>query len=388
MISKPTKTLLIQITLFVVTIITTTISGAEWMYSKYLLVDEESLQMTWSDFVGGFQFSIPFLLILTCHEFGHYFTARYHRIRVTLPYYIPMWLGFIGAPSFGTMGAFIKIKDHIYGLRQYFDVGISGPLAGFIVAMGFIWFGFTHLPEPEYIFQVHPEYEQYGLDYADHVYEEEGMLTLQFGNNIIFWFFEKYVADPARMPNPNEIIHYPYLLAGYLALFFTALNLLPIGQLDGGHILFGLLGPRRHEWVSKILFTSFLFYAGLGLVTVMDLQDTSGTGLFSFLILLVGYLYFLQMCAFSMFKVPQDRWLFAAIMLTTQFVVNYLFHVEGYSGWLLFGFLLGRFLGVQHPPVLDNRPLDMNRQILGWIALLIFILSFSPEPFIIDSGAI
>ena len=186
--NKERKTLLIQILLFVVTFITTTLAGAEWMFSKYLLWVDEPNRLTWPYFVSGMQFSIPFLLILTCHEFGHYFTAKYHDIRTTLPYYIPFWLGFLLTFSFGTMGAFIRIKDPIYRLKQYFDIGISGPLAGFIVAMGFIWYGFTNLPESEYIFQVHPEYEQYGLDYADHVYEEE-TVSFTFGNNLIYWFF-------------------------------------------------------------------------------------------------------------------------------------------------------------------------------------------------------
>lgn len=374
------KRLFIQITLFIVTVITTTIAGAEWMYSKMIFFTEPT--MSWDDFMGGFEFSIPFLLILTCHEFGHYFTARYHDVKVTLPYYIPLWLGFIAYPSFGTMGAMIRIREQIYSLKHYFDIGVSGPIAGFVVAMGVIWYGFTHLPEPEYIFQVHPEYEQYGLDYADHVYDEE-VISFQFGNNIIYWFFENYVADPERMPNPNEMIHYPWLLAGYLALFFTALNLLPIGQLDGGHIIFGLFGFSRHRSISKVLFTLFLFYAGLGLITVRDLEDISTGSTLGFLVLLLGYLYFLYICTYSLFSSKYDRWLYAAVMLTLQFVISYLFDVEGYSGWLLFALLLGRVMGLGHPPVLDNTPLSTGRRVIGWIALIIFIISFSPEPFVL-----
>lgn len=384
--NKKQKQLLIHIALFLVTFIATTIAGAEWMYSKYVLWVPDEALMTWSDFIGGLHFSVPFLLILTVHEFGHYFTARYHKIDVTLPFYIPMWLGFILAPSFGTMGAFIRIKDRIISLKHYFDVGVSGPLAGFVIAMGVIWYGFANLPEPEYIFQIHPEYEQYGLDYADHVYNEEQMMAYQFGDNIIFWFFKEYVADPERLPNENEIIHYPYILAGYLALFFTALNLLPIGQLDGGHIIFGLFGPRLHEIISKVLFTLFIFYSGLGLVTLGDLKDVGMESSLQFLLIIFAYLYFLYVSAYSMFELKRDRWLFAAAIFATQFMANSLFGVEGYSGWLLYGFLLGRVLGVNHPPVLDHRSLSVGRQVLGWIAVVVFILSFSPEPFIIAFG--
>ena len=123
--------------------------------------------MSWEDFLLGFQFSIPFLLILTVHEFGHYFTARYHKISVTLPYYIPMWFGFIGMASLGTMGAFIRIKENILSRIKYFDVGVSGPIAGFVVAVMMLVYGFTHLPETEYIYEIHPEYEVFGEGFEE-----------------------------------------------------------------------------------------------------------------------------------------------------------------------------------------------------------------------------
>lgn len=381
--NKDRKRLLIQGALFGVTVITTTIAGAEWMFNRYLFFAEDEMTMQWTHFVGGLEFSVPFLVILTCHEFGHYFTARYHKIGVTLPYYIPFWLGFALMPSFGTMGAMIRIRDQILSLKHYFDVGVSGPLAGFVIALGVIWYGFAHLPEPDYIFQVHPEYEQYGANYAEHVYSDENSVSFQFGSNLLYWFFETYVADPDRLPHPNEVIHYPYLLAGYLALFFTALNLLPVGQLDGGHIIFGLFGMKRHRLISRILFTLFLYYAGLGMVTVDELKDISTGSTFQFFVLLLGYFYFLYICAYSVFESKRDRGVYAAVILAAQFLLSFLFQAEGYSGWLLFALLLGRFLGVNHPPVIDNRPLSMGRKILGWIALIVFILSFSPKPFIL-----
>ncbi|MEQ9305022.1 MAG: site-2 protease family protein [Marinoscillum sp.] len=424
--NKEKKQLLLQIVLFVITLITTTIAGAEWMFSKYLFWVREESTMTWSDFLLGFQFSIPFILILSVHEFGHYFTARYHHIKVTLPYYIPMWLGFILAPSFGTMGAFIRIKEHIYSLKHYFDVGISGPLAGFVIAIGVIWYGYSHLPEPEHIFEIYPEYEQFGLDYADHVYSyefsrlqdslrylelraedslasvndtssnwsgypcfqaAESYPSMYFGKPVIFNLAEALIVseqDKIKIPNDQEIMHNPYLLAGLLALFFTALNLLPIGQLDGGHILFGLVGEKRHFLVSRVLFTCFVFYAGLGLVSIKDLPDVGINSTFEFLFVILIYLYFLYVCAHSLFETKTNRMTFAAVIFTTQFLTNFIFGFEGYSGWLLFAFLLGRVLGVRHPSVMDNRPLSTGRKVLGWIALLIFVLCFTPEPFVID----
>ena len=93
MINKETRTLLIQILLFVLTFIFTTLAGAEWMYGRLFIYGRNP--MGWQEFFGGLNFSIPFLFILTCHEFGHYFTARYHKVKVSLPYYLPMWLGFL-----------------------------------------------------------------------------------------------------------------------------------------------------------------------------------------------------------------------------------------------------------------------------------------------------
>ncbi len=374
-----TRRILIHLGLFILTVFTTTLAGAEWMYNKFLFIGEA--QMEWHHFVGGFQYSIPFLLILSVHEFGHFFTARHHDIRVTLPYYIPLWLGFIAAPSFGTMGALIRIKDMIVSRSKYFDVGVAGPLAGFVVAIGVIWYGFTHLPPQEYIFEVHPEYEQYGLEYPEHVYDENSY-SLQFGDNLVFWFFQEHVVtDQSLIPHPNEIIHYPYLLAGYLALFFTALNLLPIGQLDGGHVIFGLFNPKITKRINEIFYTGILFYSGLSMVAPGALFQLGGTSYY--LLGLVFYMYLLYIAVTSMFTSRRDRLMFAAIMMTVQYFVYYFTGFEGYGGWLLFIIIVGRFVGIYHPPVIDNRPMSTGRQIVGWIAIAVLILCFSPRPFIL-----
>lgn len=421
--NEQNKTRLIQVSLFFVTLTVTTFSGAEWMTGRFLFYGDSL--MSFNDFLNGFQYSIPFILILTCHEFGHYFTAKYHNVKTTLPYYIPMWLGFLPSMSFGTMGAFIQIKDIILSRKQYFDIGIAGPLAGFFIAIGVIFYGYANLPEPEHIFKIHPEYEQFGLEYEKHVYdyefqneqfyqsylesrkadsvsflvssssEEESWAfpefqslesypNMAFSKPLLFQLIESFIPDKSRIPNEMEIMHNPYLLAGLLALFFTALNLFPIGQLDGGHIVFGLLGSKNSEIVSKILFTVFVFYAGLGLVNINELRDVSIESSLNFLILILGYLYFLYVCAFSMFESKRDRLTYAAAILSVQFLLNFLFEWEGYVGWLLFSLVLGRFVGIKHPDVVDDRPLDIKRQVLGWLTLVLFILSFSPKPFIMD----
>ncbi|WP_311181800.1 site-2 protease family protein [Hymenobacter volaticus] len=224
------RTALLHLLLFVVTLVTTTLAGLELTRGGINFLPIEifllPVKQMWPELRRGLWFSLPFLGVLTVHEFGHYFTARYNQIRVTLPYYIPFILGI------GTFGAVIRIKDRIFSRREFFDVGLAGPLAGFLVAVPVLIYGFTHLPSLEYLFEIHPEYRAYGADYARYVYRGSQGFTL--AKPLLYQGLEYLFADPALIPHPNELMHYPVLLAGVLALFFTALNLLPIGQLDGG----------------------------------------------------------------------------------------------------------------------------------------------------------
>jgi membrane-associated protease RseP (regulator of RpoE activity) len=374
-----TKTYLIQALLFVVTLITTTLSGAEWMFGNVFFGVENP--MGWKEFWQGFQFSIPFLAILTIHEFGHFFMAKVHRIKVTLPYYIPLWLGI--SPSIGTMGAFIRIKSHVQTRTQFFDIGLAGPLAGFVAALGVLWYGFTHLPPADYIFTIHPEYARYGLSYPQFVYENK-VGNIALGDNVIFWLFKTYVADPDRLPHAFEIIHYPYLFAGYLALFFTSLNLIPIGQLDGGHILFGLIGKKRFDVVAPTLFTVFAFYAGLGLFTIEEFRAIGEEQYLGLMGYMLFYAFFLFICFKQMTDTTSNAIILALVVLLGQLGVSYFFPTwEGYTGFLPFVFLLGRFLGIYHPDTPDQESLGPVRIILGWLSLIIFVLTFSPTPFIV-----
>lgn len=362
--------------LLILTIISTTMAGSEWMTGRSIMYYGPGL--SFAEVISGLRFSIPFLAILTFHEFGHYLTARFYHIRVTLPRYIPFWLGFIGIPlSLGTMGAFIRILEPVRSRKEYFDIGVAGPLAGFIIALGVLYYGFTHLPPPEHIFSIHPEYIQYGLNYPNYVYNEPGLFRL--GDNLLFMFFRHYVApDPSLVPNAFEMYHYPYLFAGFLALFFTSLNLLPIGQLDGGHVIYGLFGGRNHKWISIGLFLAFLFYAGLGIITPYDAP-------LDLLISLPIYVGFLFISLYSMRLRAVTRLMIAVGLVAAQFLTVTVFpHVHGYAEWLIFGFIIGRFLGVYHPPVFYDKPLSTGRKIIGWITLIVFIISFSPRPFIVS----
>jgi membrane-associated protease RseP (regulator of RpoE activity) len=371
------KSYLIHSSLFIVTFITTTLAGAEWTYGKSILIGPSihiNPDYSWADFVSGLPYSICFLTILTCHEFGHYFTAVYYKVKTTLPYYIPL-------PPFGllgTLGALIRIKEPIHSNKQQFDIGIAGPLAGLVVAIGFLIYGFMTLPPPEYVFQFHSEYKAYGLDYASHVYDPakmpEGTLDIIIGKNLLFILLEKLFADPARMPNAHEIMHYPYLFAGFLSLLFTALNLIPVGQLDGGHVLYGLVGYQWHKRIATIVFFALLFFTGLGPIgpkaPLPDLLLQVGVNVFAI---------FMAMRSISDRK--RDKLMYALIIFTAQYIAGWLFpQFHGNSGLFFFTIIVGFFVGVSHPPSAVEEPLNVTRKILGWFALIVFIFCLTPDP--------
>lgn len=367
-----------KLILFVITFICTTFAGSEWIVLKNVIYSPD---YSWADFVAGMSFSIPFLAILGVHEFGHYFTARFYKVVTTLPNFIPGWFGFLGfVPSIGTFGALIRIIGPIKSRKQYFDIGLAGPLAGFILAIGVLFYGFTHLPPPEHIFKIHPEYQQYGLNYADHVYNNPDQPEIYLGNNMIFWLFEHYVADQDRLPNHYEMFHYPLLFAGFLALFFTALNLIPIGQLDGGHILYGIFGQKRQRKISGVLYVLFAYVAGIGWVNPMAPAS-------DMLINALLDLAFLFLC-FQVLRLSRvNQIMLSVIVFTGHFLTKLVFpEMQSFEGYLLFVFIIGRFIGVYHPVAAEDKPLSKGRVILGWIMLIIFFMSFSPNPFLITGA--
>jgi membrane-associated protease RseP (regulator of RpoE activity) len=261
------------------------------------------------------------------------------------------------------------MKGRVNSRKKYFDIGIAGPLAGFVLALGVLVYGFVTLPPADYLYEIHPEY-------ADPNFQGYGAEVMEFelGNNLLFLGMGELLADPGRLPAMSELIHYPYLFAGYLALFFTALNLLPIGQLDGGHVLFGLF-PKRHALISLIAFVAFLSYAGMGVISPsLPLEEL--------MIRIPLYLGFLYLCL-SKSELSQLNSITLTLMLAAgQYLLSFFQPTwEGYQGWLFFAFLLGRVMGIRHPEVTGSIPVDNKRKVLGWLALLIFVLCFSPQPF-------
>jgi membrane-associated protease RseP (regulator of RpoE activity) len=393
--NSETKRILLQIFLFITTFATTTLAGAELSYSRSIFFHSD---YSWSDFALGLQFSIPLLLVLTVHEFGHYFTAIYHRVKTSLPYFIPFPPNPI-LMNIGTLGAVIRQRSKPESNVQQFDIGIAGPLAGFVVALFVVIYGFITLPPPEYIFQVHPEYEQYGLDYPKYVYTPEfytkqfeeariksgvvkaddnrmQMTSLQIGSNLLFYFFKNFAPDQASVPNPNELIHYPVLLAGFLALFFTSLNLLPIGQLDGGHVIYGLFGFAKHKIIASVFLILLLIYAGLGMEYINPRLEIS-----ALMINIPLYIFCLYQALSKLSLEKRDMLMYAVLIAAFHFAMMHFFpSIRGSFTWLFFGGIVGRFLGVQHPPSEIEQPLDNTRVVLGWVALIIFVLCFSPTP--------
>ncbi|WP_426492509.1 site-2 protease family protein [Hymenobacter sp. 102] len=370
----------LHVGLFLLTALTTTLAGVQLARNQFLA--ELGLpfdllllpgEQAWAALKAGLWYSVPFLGMLTVHEFGHYFTARYYRIRATLPYFIPLPLGI------GTFGAVIRIRDRIFSRREFFDVGLAGPLAGFVVAVAVLAYGLTHLPPLEYLYGFHPEYRPYGNEYARYVYQQlEPGSNLVLAQPLLFKWMAAGLADPARMPHPNELVHYPVLVAGVLALFFTALNLLPIGQLDGGHIVYGLLGPRRAARVSVVLFTGFIFYAGLGLFTLHSDADTWLYGA-------VPYGLYLWLVFRRVMPTTYRALLLAgAVWLGQVALASAVPGLMGMPGWLLFGLLLARVTGIFHPPAPQEHPLSVGRRLLGWLMLLIFALCFTPSPILLS----
>ncbi|HVO76188.1 MAG TPA: site-2 protease family protein [Ignavibacteriaceae bacterium] len=309
---------LLHIGLFLITFLTTTIAGTDWTTGRL-----GEFQSDWRYYLIGLPYSISILFVITCHEFGHYFAARHHKVRATLPYYIPfppipMFL------NFGTMGAVIRTKSIVPSKKAMFDIGAAGPLAGFIACLILLIYGFLNVPGKEYILKIHPDYFSPSFG--------KGGLDLQFGDTLLFSILKfLFVREGQFFPPMSEIYHYPFLCVGWFGLFITAMNMIPVGQLDGGHISYTMFGRKNH---MKIAVISFIILFVIGILGFADSTLKLGIGF-------------------------------------------------GWTGWLFWAVILYLIIKLQHPPVYDETGLDPKRKILGYICFIIFGLSFSPTPFIL-----
>jgi membrane-associated protease RseP (regulator of RpoE activity) len=331
------KTLLLHISLFILTFLTCSIAGTLWANQDF--TDLANIN-------SGFTYAVLILTFLSSHEFGHYIAARIHGVEATLPFYIP-FPPFMGFPSFGTFGAVIKTRSPIYTKKALFDIGASGPLAGFAVCFLFLFIGLITLPPKEVIYEFHPEY----------ITNFGGLIPatgLHFGDTLLYWIMSHLFANPtAWLPPMNEIYHYPLLNVGWFGLFVTSLNLLPFGQLDGGHIAYAMFGAKQ-KIIAKVVFITLLVIGGLSMLGVAYelLQVDSSSKIVIFL---------------------QNMLLPPLIWLKN----NIPFIYSLWSGWLFWA-LLGLFVvKLPHPAIGGDDEINQPRRILGWLAAAILITSFS-----------
>jgi membrane-associated protease RseP (regulator of RpoE activity) len=369
----------LHLLLFVLTLVSTVYAGAEWV-GRTLYYEQVGY---WALVVDGFRYAVPLLLFLTVHEFGHYFAARYHGINTSLPYYIPFPFNGIG-----NFGAVISIREPIPTTRKLFDVGAAGPLAGFVVAFGVLIYAMATLPGPEYLLD-QPGHEalkeyirQYGTFPDTVLPTEDGDQTTRIvvGNTLLYWLLAQVFPN---VPPMYEMYHYPVLFAGWLGLFFTALNLLPVGQLDGGHILYALFGKKWHGRLARGFIVLLLISGGIGFMhsvapALYDYSTLAGHAAWG---ILAGILYFYLYRAFKgnhQYIAPVLLGVLGVIAVaqTMPAVVE---HV-GYTGWLVWTLLIVVFIRVEHPPVVRPDRLTPRRRVLGILSIIIFVLCFSLRP--------
>ncbi len=209
----------IHIVLFLLTVCTTVMAGS--------MMAGGNPFSSLSDWWKGLSFSFALMMILGCHESGHYFLARKHKVDASLPYFIP-------APTFiGTFGAFIKIRAPIQRRLALLEIGAAGPIAGFIIAVPALIWGLRH----------------------SRVIETATSSGIKLGDSILMKLMT-WSLFPSLGPTEDIVLH-PVAFAGWIGLLVTMLNLLPIGQLDGGHIAYALLG-RKFDMVAKYALLSLI----------------------------------------------------------------------------------------------------------------------------------
>jgi Zn-dependent protease len=196
--------------------------------------------------LDGLPYAIGLILILGAHELGHYFAARRHNVAVTLPYFIPL----PGLSLFGTMGAFIQLREPMRNRRVLFDVGAAGPLIGLLVAIPVLLIGLKTSP-----MNPSPFIDVFMLKQPFAAYGQEGNSLLYMGAKLLV--FGRIIPDGINDVTINQLA-----FAGWVGLLVTSLNLVPLGQLDGGHVIYSLIGEK-----ARVLYLPLLF--GLGILAVL-----------------------------------------------------------------------------------------------------------------------
>lgn len=238
-------TVRVNLVMLAITVVTTVIAGGAYNWSVYT---QQSIWSAESFGYGTLFFSLPLLAILGFHEMGHYVVAKRHGVRASLPFFLP------SIPPLGTFGAFISMRDPLPDRKALLDVGASGPLVGFAIAVPVTIAGlFLTAGSPHAVSAA-----QAAIGYPQ--------------NSAFYWFLKLFI------PVPDTVALHPLAFAGWVGLFVTGINLLPAGQLDGGHIARALLGNRQH----------YLSWAAVLALVAMSYVFYTGWILFAFLILFLG----------------------------------------------------------------------------------------------------
>jgi membrane-associated protease RseP (regulator of RpoE activity) len=279
--------------LFGLTVVTTTLVGALHYFSFSQGFNANAVVLP--DFASpafylhGFWYSLTILSILGCHELGHYYACRYYRVDASLPFFLPAPL-----PLTGTLGAFIRIRARIPDKIALFDIGLSGPIAGFLVAVPALLIGL-------------------GLSVAERVPAD--FSGVELGEPLLFrgaaWLIW------GTLPDGMSINMHPMAFAAWFGLLATALNLFPIGQLDGGHVAYAVLGSR------STLVTLFTIVLAVGLTFV------------------------------------SSSWIVWTVLMVVMLMT----------------------IGPRHPPTLDDTtPVGPARVALAILGLIMLIVCFTPAP--------
>lgn len=249
----------LNIALFLATVATTLVAGAsQSLPFGGARIGPGVMGEVGAIVIAGLPFASALIGILFCHEMGHYLLARAHGVDSTLPFFIPVPLGPVG-----TFGAVIRIRSALPSRRATLDIGAAGPFAGFAVALPLLAWGLAH-SEVRPVGDVVLESPPVGL-----VQIVQGWATGQssvgsgiqhYGDSLVTWGVQRLVLGP--LPPGHDVFLHPVAFAAWIGLFVTTLNLIPIGQLDGGHVTYALLGRRRARAFSRLVATGLLL-AGL-----------------------------------------------------------------------------------------------------------------------------
>jgi membrane-associated protease RseP (regulator of RpoE activity) len=283
-----------NIGLLLATIISTLYAGTMWYYVRDpFAAPIETVLTVWP-------FVVAVLGVLGIHELGHYVMSRYHNVDATLPYFIPM------PTIIGTMGAVIKMKGQMPDRRALFDIGVAGPLAGLVatVVVTAIGLSLDPIPVPQWVL------------------ESPNTMQVQFGYPPLFRAIAFVTGQPTDYADPTVAVN-PVVFGGWVGMFVTFLNLLPVGQLDGGHIVRALVGRR---------------------------QATVAATVPAVLFALAGYLFYVEDAGSAV-----GLWAFWGLLA-----------------------LVFAFVGPAHP--VQEQPLDSKRKLVGALTLVLGLLCFTPVP--------